>query len=77
MFSTVTSSSNFFLSVQAVGNFESASAAWFLVPARRTILNLKSDKRRYHQVRFPEASDIISSHVRASWSVLTVDQSSF
>lgn len=55
-----------------VGSHDSPSAGWCLVIARwRT--NSILDSPRYHRTSLPVASAGFSMHLRASWSVCTVD----
>lgn len=71
---TGTLSSTGVLSVPFVGNRDGASAAWHLMPVQCTMLSSNSDKRCRHRDSFQEASDFAMSHLRALWSVLTVNR---
>lgn len=52
---------------------DNASTAWYFTPGQRTLSNLKSERRSHHRKSFSEVSGIISSHLGASLSVLTVN----
>lgn len=73
MFHRSTSSSDFDLSVPAVGKLESATVAWYLMPVRCTMSNTNSEKPTCHRKVFPEASDLVNSNLRASALVLAVN----
>lgn len=74
IFATSFSTKTFVLSDPVFRNIGNSFAAWCSTPTRCTTSQSNSNSWRWHWATFFEACDIVNSHIKDLWSVLTVDQ---